>query len=184
MIATEIDGNYQNMGATIIDGILQAGVSYKATVKPRVVDFLTKYPEVKTVQEFKRLCDSVTVSALINWKQSVKTERIERLTEFLIKEGIDTESEFSEWLRSGKNISRLKRLPGIKEKTADYFKILTGHSTNAIDRHLLGFLSNAGVTVSSYEEAQGIISEAAKKLGVEESYFDHSIWRYMSESNV
>ena len=25
-IATEIDGNYQNMGATIIDGILQAGI--------------------------------------------------------------------------------------------------------------------------------------------------------------
>ena len=36
IIVTEIDGNYQNIGATIIDGILQSGIAYATTVKPRV----------------------------------------------------------------------------------------------------------------------------------------------------
>jgi hypothetical protein len=183
-IVTEIDGNYQNMGATIIDGILQAGINYTSTVKPRVNDFLNKYPNTKTVQDFKVLCDSVSVPALINWKKSAKTERIEKLTIFLIKEGIDTEEEFKEWLKYSNNITKLKRLPGIKDKTADYFKILTGHNTNAIDRHLIGFLSKAGISVSSYKEAQSIISETARMLNIPESYFDHSIWKYMSESNA
>jgi len=163
------------MGATIIDGILQAGVSYKSTVKPRVIEYLKQYPEVVTVNEFKRLCNEVTVPTLINWKQSAKTERIEKLTEFLIKEGVDTEAEFSEWLKYGNNITKLKRLSGIKDKTADYFKILTGHNTNAIDRHLIGFLTKADITVTGYKEAQQVISEAAIKLEIEESYFDHSI---------
>lgn len=183
-IATEIDGNYQNMGATIIDGILQAGVNYKSTVKPRVNEYLEQYPNVITVKQFKILCDEVTVPKLIKWKKSAKTERIENLTSFLIDEAIDTEAEFRKWLEYSNNITKLKRISGIKNKTADYFKILTGHSTNAIDRHLIGFLTNAGITVLGYEEAQQIISDAASILGIQESYFDHSIWKYMSGSAV
>ncbi len=181
-IAEEIDGNYKNMGATIIDGILQAGINYKTTVKPRVLNFLSKYPHIKTVSEFKELCDRHSISKIINWKKSAKTERIEKLTEFLINQSVETEDEFKCWLNKKSNIDALKKLPGIKDKTADYFKILTGHNTNAVDRHLIGFLEKAGITVTSYKEAQDIISQVATKLGIEESYLDHSIWKYMSES--
>ena len=181
-IVTEIDGNYNNMGATIIDGILQTGINYKTTVKPRVNNYLHKYPNIKTTKEFKLLIDQITIPILISWKQSAKTDRIYKLTEFLLKEFINTEEEFKEWLENPSNMKKIKKLSGIKDKTADYFRILTGHKTNAIDRHLLKFLKQAGITVSSYEEAQNIISETSKLLKVDESCFDHSIWKYMSES--
>lgn len=41
-----------NMGATIIDGILQAGLNYKNVVKPRVDKFKNEYRNVKTTSEF------------------------------------------------------------------------------------------------------------------------------------
>jgi len=181
-IATEIDGNYQNMGATIIDGILQAGIKYETVVKPRVKKFLSMYPKITTTKKFKSLIDKVSVPALIDWKESSKTRIIRNLTEFLINENVDTESEFKDWLKNDDNIEKLKHISGIKDKTADYFKILTGHNTNAIDRHLISFLENAGIQIKNYQEAQSIISETAKLLHIQESYFDHTLWKYMSES--
>jgi hypothetical protein len=182
--ATTIDGNYQNMGATIIDGILQAGISYTTTVKPRVENFLSNYPNIRTTSQFKKLYEDETLSLpqLINWKESAKTQRIKNVTNFLIENGIETEPQFKIWLENETNIKNFKKLSGIKDKTVDYFKILTGHKTNAIDRHLLNFLALANIKVDSYKEAQTVISSAASILKIDEAYLDHSIWRYMSQA--
>lgn len=94
------------------------------------------------------------MSQLINWKESAKTERIKNVTGFLIENGIETEIEFKIWLENETNIKNFRKLSGIKDKTIDYFKILTGHKTNAIDRHLLNFLTLANIEVGSYKEAQ------------------------------
>ncbi|AVH25807.1 MULTISPECIES: hypothetical protein [Vibrio] len=177
---SELDGNYGNMGATIIDGILQAGINYNSTVKPRVTKFLTEYPECKTTSQFIDLYNTVTLSELINWKQSSKTVRIETLSEFLKSNDIETIEDFSSWLADDSNLELLKKLPGVKCKTADYFRILTGHETNAIDRHLINFIKLSGSQVSSYKEAHNIVSETSEILGIKESLFDHSIWKYMS----
>ncbi len=180
-IVTEIDGDYQNMGAIIIDGILQSGINYKTVVKPRILNYLKDHSNKKTTPEFKTLIETVPVSQLIKWKESAKTKRIILLTNFLFDKHINTQEDFKKWLSFQENIIELKTLSGIEDKTADYFKILTGHSTNAIDRHLLNFLEKAGITTNDYKEAQMIISQTAKILGVNESYLDHSIWKYMSE---
>lgn len=181
-IVNEIDGNYMNMGATIIDGVLQAGINYKSTVKPRVESFLAKYPNSVTTTQFIDIFERETVSKLINWKSSAKTERIEVLSRFLQERCIETTEEFGVWLSKESNITEIKKLSGIKCKTADYFKILTGHQTNAVDRHLIGFIKQSGTDVTGYKEAQTIISLAALKLNIEESLFDHSIWKYMSKA--
>lgn len=181
-VVTEIDGDYKNMGATIIDGILQAGINYKTIVKPRVNQFLAEHPNVVTTSKFIEIFEKLTIPALINWKASAKTERIEALSYFLKDKGVETTDEFGIWLENEANIKELKQLSGIKCKTADYFKILTGHQTNAVDRHLIGFINRSGSDVSNYKEAQTIISGAANALGVEESLFDHSIWKYMSQA--
>ena len=145
VIHENIDGNYQNMGAIIIDGILQAGIKYETTVRPRVKKYLTDYPEIKTSSAFANLISRVPISTLINWKPSAKTERIEKLTSFLVSIGIESQESFSEWLSDESNILLFKKLPGVGDKTADYFKILVGHQTNAIDRHLLNFIKKAGL---------------------------------------
>ena len=48
--------------------------------------------------------------------------------------------------------------------------------------HLTRFLEQAGVRVTSYEQARELIREAAAELGVPASQLDHSIWTYMSKS--
>jgi len=35
-IVTEIDGNYQHLGATIADAVLQANMRYETHVRPRI----------------------------------------------------------------------------------------------------------------------------------------------------
>jgi thermostable 8-oxoguanine DNA glycosylase len=103
------------------------------------------------------------------------------LVQFFVAEGIETADELRGWLIKPGNVERLKGIKGIGNKTADYFKILTGIPTSAIDRHLYSFMAQAGVEVSGYEEAQGIIRETAVWLGTDERTLDYSIWTYMSE---
>ncbi len=144
---TEIDGNYNNMGATIIDGILQAGMNYRTVVKPRVIEYLNKYPAVITTSDFASLTKKIPISELIKWKKdSAKTKRILGLISFFLSKNIETQKDLNKWLLSKDNISEFRKQDGIGNKTADYFKILSGHNnTSAIDRHLFNFLENAGI---------------------------------------
>ncbi len=103
-IVQNIDGNYKNMGATIIDGILQAGMTYKNCVKPRVDDFLNSYPDIIETSQFISLFEKEGISSIINWKASVKTERITALSYFLKNEGVETTEEFGIWLEQDENI--------------------------------------------------------------------------------
>lgn len=41
-------GNYNHMGATITEMILQAGIDYRSVVVPRVQNILRRYPEAAT----------------------------------------------------------------------------------------------------------------------------------------
>ncbi len=66
-------------------------------------------------------------------------------------------------------------IKGIGSKTIDYFKILTGIQTYAIDRRLLDFLKQAGIEVSSYDEAKAAINLTADTMGIQRAYLDHSI---------
>jgi hypothetical protein len=51
-------------------------------------------------------------------------------------------------------LQKLLSIKGIGPKTVDYFKILVGVSTAAIDRHLLNFLKLAGLTPAGYRETR------------------------------
>ena len=75
---------------------------------------------------------------------------------------------------------KLKQIKGVGNKTADYFKILAGIPTSAIDRHLFTFLARAGIQVSQYAVAQAVIRETAVLLEVDERTLDYSIWKYMA----
>jgi len=116
------------------------------------------------------------------WKGIDRAERFCEIIQLFHAEGIETEADLKEWLLASEaNLSKLRRINGIGPKTVDYFKILVGISTSAIDRHLLKFLEMAGIQYSSYEAAQAIINNVADILNVERAKFDHSIWQYMSQ---
>ncbi len=159
---------YQNMGAVIIEAILQAGMNYERAVKPRVTKFLKDYSEMKNTSEFLKLIKEGDLENVINWKGD-KISRIIQLTEFLATEGLETEKDFSIWLKNDLNTLRLKNTKGIKDKTVDYLKILCGHKdTVAIDLHLMNFIkenTNLGIDLS-YTTARQILISTAERIQV------------------
>lgn len=171
-----------NMGATIIDGILQAGLNYQNVVKPRVDKFKIEHRGIKTTSQFYDLISNNDLSELVNMKGQ-KIDRIHALTKFLKNEKIETEDDFYKWLEDSDNLLRLSNIKGIKSKTVDYLKILTGHKeTVAIDSRLINFIKICCPELDhvGYEFGHNLLMKTAKKLNVEPATLDFSIWTFMT----
>lgn len=173
---------YYHMGATIADAMLQAGVTWETVVSPRIQRLRQNHPDAKTTREFLELLEHIGARELLEWDHPEKPNRVLGVTRFFVKEGVETEADLREWIENHTNITRLKRLRGIGNKTADYFKILAGISTSAVDRHLIEFLNRAGIDIEikNYSAAREIINKTADRMKIKKSVLDHSIWKYMS----
>jgi hypothetical protein len=176
-----IDGNYNHIGATVADAVLQANMRYKTHVKPRVNRILTLYPDARTTSSVLHLLKSIPATEYLSWRGKDRAERFSRVLDLFAAEGIETEADLRKWLSQESNLLKLRSIKGIGPKTIDYFKILVGVSTSAIDRHLLNFLKLAGLTPCGYLEARAIINATADILSVDRAHFDHSIWQFMSK---
>ena len=167
---------YGHMGATIVDGVLQAGMKYE-TVESRVKS-IARNPVARTTSGFLRLLVKEGAENLLDWR-GVKLDRIADVTMLLFHEGVETETELNRWLQKPSNFRKLQRIKGIGEgKTADYFKILAGVQEIAVDTHLSEFLKKAGIEASSYTQAREIIGTLAERLDIGKGLLDHSIWKY------
>lgn len=51
-IVDYFDGNYDHMGATIADAILQSGLKYDSVVRPRIKKIREIYPQANTTSAF------------------------------------------------------------------------------------------------------------------------------------
>jgi|SRR3990172_353768 len=180
-IITEIDGNYQHLGATIADAVLQANMRYETHVRPRINRIRRSFPSAATMSGLKSTLAEKTTTKFLDWRGMDRAKRFDDIVDLFSYESIETEDELRNWLMNEKNLVKLAMVKGIGPKTIDYFKILTGIQTAAIDRRLLDFLKQADIKVSSYDEAKAIINLAADIMGVERAYFDHSIWEYVGK---
>lgn len=176
------DGNYDHMGATISDAILQAGLKYDSVVRPRINRIRTEYADAKTTSAFLKLLTEVGAKTVLDWSDDEKPNRVVGLAEFFLQENIDTEQELRAWIAIESNRPSLLRVRGIGPKTADYIKILVGLETNAPDRHIVAILNEAGIQTRAYEEAREIVNLAADLLKMDRACFDHSIWQYKSNN--
>lgn len=181
VISPDIAVPYNHMGATITDAILQAGLKWESVVKPRIINIMSQ-PTAKTTTGFSQLIEREGIKKLLNWSDDEKPSRILNVIRLFEHEKIETETDLKSWLQIDTNVMKLKKLRGIGNKTADYFKILAGISTNAVDRHLIKFLQMAKIDIrpDEYSRAHKIIDTAAEKMDINKSKFDYSIWKYMS----
>ena len=170
-----------HMGAIITDAILQPGIDWNNVVKPRIQRILQDFSEDNTTTKFLKLLKRLGPSEIIQWKGKEKINRLMNTVHFLKKEKIETKKDLKTWLLKEDNQKRLMNLRGIGRKTLNYFKILSGISTTAIDRHLINFIKKAGICIKTIPEAEAIIKETAKLLKVKTSILDYSIWKYMSD---
>lgn len=175
------DFPYHHMGASIADASLQAGVRYNSVVAPRVQAIRTKYPQVTTTSQFIDLTDQIALADILNWRHPEKLRRARAALSLFQSEGIETESDLYVWIDRSENKARLMGLRGIGPKTFDYYRMIAGHATLAIDRHLFAFLEIAGVECKDYSLAHQLLTETATLLGRSPSSLDYSIWKYQSE---
>jgi endonuclease III len=168
------------MGATISDSILQTGLTYESVVRPRINKIRENYGDAKTTSAFLKVLREVGAKIVLDWTDDEKPNRIIGLTEFIVKQGIETERDLQAWLAVETNQSALLRVRGIGRKTVDYLKILVGAKTAAVDRHIFAILSEAGIRTNDYDKAREIVNVAADVRGIDRSCFDHSIWQFMS----
>jgi thermostable 8-oxoguanine DNA glycosylase len=155
-------------------------------VLPRV-EKVKSFPKAQTTTGFCELLKGKGgTNIFLDWKGKRKPERIMRIIELFIDERIETEVDLRRWLEKEEHIDLLSRIKGIGDKTIDYFRILAGIPTVAVDRHLIKFIQNTGIEINpnSYQEAKLIINRTAEELGYNRSLFDHSIWKYMSSKKV
>jgi len=170
-----------HMGAIITDGVLQAGIKCETVVRPRLKE-LVKYKKAENTSGFYNLYNQKKLENLINFKGKRKIKTIKDIVELFIKEKIEMPADLKEWFLKDKNTEKLILIYGVGDKTVDYFKILSGISNNAIDRHIINFLLKANIKVENYKEAHNIINKTADYLKINESLLDYSIWKYMSSN--
>lgn len=171
---------YGHMGATITDAMLQAGVRWDSVVWPRVKRIKNEFPEASTTSGLLEIVGRIGLEKMILWKHPEKIGRIMGIARFFADEHVETEEDLKAWLSKPGNDNRLHSQRGVGPKTIDYFRLLAGISTVAIDRHLQNFIKMAGIEDVPYEQARDIVEEAAVILKVPSEILDHSIWRYMA----
>ena len=174
-------GSYEHMGATITDAILQSGLNYERTVRPRVEQLRRTHPQANTTSSFRVLLASADPYELLNLRGR-KVDWILAVTDFFAERGIEIEADLYSWfVNEPTNVITIQQLRGVKTKTANYFKLLCGISDAvAIDTHLRTFLQTAGVPALNDHDAGAIISAAAGLLKVNSATLDASIWSYQS----
>jgi len=174
-------GDYDHIGATLIAIILQAGLTWKTTVQPRVEGFKQKFPNANTISGFLGFLQENNLVGVLNWSDRVKPDRISRLANFLKANSVETEQDLRTWLSIEENSLKLLKLNGVKKKSVDFAKMCLRVQTNAPDRHLIGFLTQAGIRTVNYDECRSIINETADLMKLDRIFLDFSIWSYMSD---
>ena len=170
---------YKQMSVIIVDSVLQAGLNYDTVVKPRIENLLKTYPGCKTTSEFIFLYKQVSLSYLINWKNEIKLQRIDDLTNYLFSLDIETPEQFLDWLSEEKNYINIMNIKGIGHKTADYLRMLVGYESIPIDRHLYRFFEKLGIDTSDYYEVSEIYNEVSKKIKIKPHVLDSILWNHL-----
>ncbi|MHB1606987.1 MAG: hypothetical protein ACYCTV_11475 [Leptospirales bacterium] len=164
VVYENIDGDYNHIGATTADAVLQRNMRYKTHVKPRVNRILSTYPESRTTSAVLRLLETVSATEFLDWRGEDRAKCFSHVLGLLASENIETEAELRVWLSKYANLEKLRSIKYIGPKTVDYFKILVGMPTCAIDRHLEKFIGLPELEPRGYDETQSLINAAADIL--------------------
>lgn len=172
---------YNNhLGAVLTDIVLQAGLNYKTVVFPRVLQVYNNYSEANDLDSLITTINNIGLESFLNWTNHIKLKRFQSILDFLVENSIQTTNELLIHLNNCSNLKRFLSIPGIGNKTIDYFFKLMHVETIAVDRHIINFLHQADIDFNSYQNAKRIVEFTADMLNVSRRDIDYSIWNYMS----
>jgi hypothetical protein len=184
-VVYKVTKSYQppkHIGRVIVDGVLQVGKNFSTQVLPAVLH-IEKIPQAATLSGFINLLITKGVQYVTgNFKTQGTHNDLLSVAKFFQSQknaqgkNLNTFDDVKEWLAPYANRNKLltknSGLSGkvfrISDKTADYFRVLTGHwDAVAVDRGIKQILNKAGIlrsansTVYTYEEMRTIVQLAA-----------------------
>lgn len=167
---------YVHVGALLADAVLQAGLSYRSVVLPRVRRILKEFPNADRVGTLICIVKEGDSSNFLNWQHPTKTVRFERLVSYLYESKVDTTEDIREALKCDKFCTELESLHGVGPKTIDYMGCLVGIESIAVDRHIRTFAIRAGVIIDDYNFLKNTFCCAADLLSISRREFDAWVW--------
>lgn len=169
-----------HLGAVLTDIILQAGLNYNTVVFPRVINVFNNFDRASDLNGLTDIINDIGLEKLLNWKNEVKIKRFQSVLEYLKNNSIQTTTELLIHLSYKDNVKNFLSIPGIGNKTIDYFFKLMHLETIAVDRHIIQFLTLANIDFHNYQTAKKIVEYTADILNISRRDIDYSIWHYMS----
>lgn len=167
---------YIHAGALLADAVLQAGLSYRSVVLPRVKRILKDFPDADRVSSLICIVKKGGTVDLLDWRHPTKAERFEHLVMFLHKSRVDTTEDIRDALKSDAFCTDLQSLHGVGPKTIDYMGCLVGIESIAVDRHIRTFAVRAGVNRDDYDFLKSTFCCAADLLSISRREFDAWVW--------
>ena len=164
-----------HIGAALADCILQAGLNYRTVVRPRVERIKTSYPLAANLSGVKAVIDSGQIADFLCWHHPEKLSRFGGLVSLLCVDDVEKVSDLRDWLMRTSARDRMLSLHGVGPKTFDYLCCIVGIDRIAVDRHVISFASEAGVSTGHYDDLQAV---AADLLGMPRRDFDAWIWKH------
>ncbi len=173
---------WTHMGAVIVDAALQAGLSYKSVVLPRVRELRRRWPDAETTSRFLAHIEGDALAQVLRWDPaSKKLATATDLAALLARESVETVQDLHDAVTDVAFRRRLRSVKGVGPKTVDYLAILAGAVDQAaVDVHLRRFVHEAGAEASTYAEVQDVIAEVAAERGWTVGVLDAAIWQYRS----
>ncbi|MGW3031217.1 hypothetical protein ACWDCB_08265 [Streptomyces sp. NPDC001178] len=117
----------------------------------------------------------------MNFNSPARAATAHGITDLLAARGVDTRDDLHAWLDHQVNRAALRTVRGVGSKTVDYIGNLVGRSEVAVDVHLRGFATDAGISGLSYEQLRAVYEATATVLGHEPGGLEHAIWRFKSQ---
>jgi hypothetical protein len=167
---------YNHAGALLADVVLQAGLSYRTVVWPRVGRILKQFPDANRVSALIYVVRSGRTADLLDWQHPAKIARFENLVDFLHAAEVDTTEDIRRVLKSDTFCADLQLLNGVGPKTIDYMSCLVGIESIAVDRHIRSFAAKAGVDGNEYKFLKNVFCFAADLLSISRREFDAWVW--------
>lgn len=170
-----------HLGAVLADSILQAGLNYRAVVRPRVARILVEFSQADSIDVLLEIIDSGETSSFLNWEHPTKISRFERLVFSVHESGIKDARDLRCRLGDETFCEALQLLDGVGPKTVDYMACLVGIESIAVDRHIRSYAKRAGVETTDYHHLKRVFCFAADLLTVSRRAFDAWIWQKESD---
>ncbi|AYN40522.1 hypothetical protein D9753_18250 [Streptomyces dangxiongensis] len=175
-------GGWMHMGAVICDASFQARRKYESTIRPRILQLQSAWPDAATVQGFQARLAMEDLAAAMNFNSPRRVATAHGITDLLAANGVNTRDDLHLWLDQQANRAALRSVKGVGPKTVDYIGNLVGRSQVAVDVHLRAFAADAGVSGLAYGQLRAVYEATATILGHERGGLEHAVWRFKSQT--